>query len=251
MNKTIFLSVVIPCYNEERNLQRDVLETVGKFLKNKEYLWEVIIVDDGSEDKSREIIKKFLKTNSRFTLIENPHQGKGATVIAGILESKGKYVLFTDLDQATPISEIDNFLPWFEKGFDIVIGSRKEKRKGAPFFRLLMARGFSVLRNLILGLKGISDSQCGFKAFKNEVAQDLFKRLKVHGKGKKVQGAMVTAGFDIETLLLAQKRGYKVKEIPVQWQYVETRRVNPLKDSWQGFLDLIQIKINELKGMYD
>ncbi|MBL7159354.1 glycosyltransferase family 2 protein, partial [Candidatus Microgenomates bacterium] len=154
MNKTIFLSVVIPCYNEERNLQRDVLETVGKFLKNKEYLWEVIIVDDGSEDKSREIIKKFLKTNSRFTLIENPHQGKGATVIAGILESKGKYVLFTDLDQATPISEIDNFLPWFEKGFDIVIGSRKEKRKGAPFFRLLMARGFSVLRNLILGLKG-------------------------------------------------------------------------------------------------
>ncbi|MBL7159427.1 glycosyltransferase, partial [Candidatus Microgenomates bacterium] len=241
----------IPCYNEEENLKRGVLEKVGKFLKSKDYLWEVIIVDDGSEDNSREIIKKFLKTNSRFTLIENPHQGKGATVIAGILESKGKYVLFTDLDQATPISEIDDFLPWFKKGFDIVIGSRKEKRKGAPFFRLLMARGFSVLRNLILGLKGISDSQCGFKAFKNEVAQDLFKRLKVHGKGKKVQGAMVTAGFDIETLLLAQKRGYKVKEIPVQWQYVETRRVNPLKDSWQGFLDLIQIKINELKGMYD
>ena len=251
MDKTIFLSVVIPCYNEEKNLKSGVLKEVGGFLKNKDYSWEVIIVDDGSEDKSRAIIKKFLKANPRFTLITNPHQGKGATVITGILESKGKYVLFTDLDQATPISEIDNFLPWFKKGFDLVIGSRKEKRKGAPLFRLLMARGFSMLRNLVLGLKGISDSQCGFKAFKNNVARDLFKRLKVHGKGKKVQGAMVTAGFDIETLLLAQKRGYKVKEIPVQWQYVETRRVNPLKDSWQGFLDLIQIKINELKGVYD
>lgn len=250
MSKEPLLSVVVPCYNEEKNLRRGALERVEKFLKTKDYSWEVIVVDDGSEDKSREIVKKFIQRASQFTLIENPHQGKGPTVITGILKSRGKYVLFTDLDQATPISEVDKILPWFKKGFDVVIGSRKEKRKGAPIFRLLMARGFTLFRSLLLGLKGIADTQCGFKAFKRGVAQDLFRRLKLYGKRRKVKGAMVTAGFDIEALLLAQKRGYKIKETPVKWRYVETRRVNPLKDSWEGLKDLLKIKINELKGLY-
>ena len=250
MTRTPFLSVVIPCYNEEKNLQLGALEKVEKFLKTKDYSWEVIIVDDGSEDQSREIIKKFLEKNPQFTLIKNPHQGKGLTIITGILESKGKYILFSDLDQATPISEIDKILPWFEQGFDIVIGSRKEKRAGAPMFRLLMARGFAGLRRLLLGLRGISDTQCGFKAFKKEVAHDLFKKLRVYGKRKKIKGAMVTAGFDIETLVVAQKIGYQIKEIPVEWRYMETRRVNPIRDSWQGIKDLFKIKINEMKGMY-
>lgn len=250
MSKMPFLSVVIPCFNEEKNLKAGALEKVKKFLETKDYPWEVLVVDDGSEDKSKEIIKDFLKKASQFTLIENPHQGKGPTVITGILKSRGKYVLFCDLDQATPISEVDKILPWFEKGFDIVIGSRKEKRAGAPTLRVLMAKGFSLLRSLILGLKGISDTQCGFKAFKKEVAQDLFKRLKIYGKRRKVKGAMVTAGFDIETLLLAKKRGYKIKEVPVLWHYVETRRVSPIRDSWEGLKDLLKIKLNDLKGVY-
>lgn len=251
MTKAPFLSVVIPCYNEERNLRRGALEKVEKFLRTKDYPWEVIVVDDGSQDESKEIIREYKKKVPKFTLIENSHQGKGPTVITGILKSKGKYVLFTDLDQATPISEVEKILPWFEKGFDVVIGSRREKRAGAPIFRILMARAFTVLRSLILGLKGISDTQCGFKAFRREVAQDLLKGLKLYGKRRKVKGAMVTAGFDIETLLLAKKRGYKIKEVPVKWFYKETKRVNPLKDSWGGFLDLIKIKFNELKGVYD
>lgn len=245
------MSVVIPCYNEEKNLGRGVLSQVESFLKTKNFSWEVIVVDDGSQDKSREIIKKFTQKNPQFALIENPHQGKAATVITGILASKGKYVLFTDLDQATPISEVDKILPLFKKGFDVVIGSREEERAGAPIFRLLMARGFTILRGLVLGLEGISDTQCGFKAFKRQVAQDLFKRLKIYGKSKKIKGAMVTAGFDIETLLLARKRGYKIKEVPVQWLYQETRRVSPLRDSLDGLLNLIRIKINDLKGFYD
>jgi len=251
MRKSPFLSVVIPCYNEERNLQGGALKKVENFLKSKDFSWEVIVVDDESQDKSKEIIKKFLKKTPQFTLIENPHQGKGLTVITGILESKGKYILFTDLDQATPISEIDKVLPWFEKGFDIVIGSRKEKRVGAPLFRLLMARGFVVLRSLLLNLKGMSDTQCGFKAFKKEVAEDLFKRLKLYGKKKKIKGAMVTAGFDIEILVVAQKMGYKIKEVPVKWRYMETKRVNPIRDSWEGLLDLLKIKLNDIKGKYD
>ena len=113
-----------------------------------------------------------------------------------------------------------------------------------------MARGFAILRGLFLGLKGISDTQCGFKAFKKEAAWDLFKRLKLYRKKRKVKGAMVTAGFDIETLLLAKKRGYKIKEIPVSWHYVETRRVSPIRDSWEGLKDLLKIKINDLKGVY-
>ena len=249
MSKKPFLSVVIPCFNEEKNLKAGALKKVEKFLSTKDYPWEVIIVDDGSEDKSKEIIKNFLKKAPNFSLIENPHQGKGPTVITGILKSKGRYVLFCDLDQATPISEVDKLLPWFEKGFDVVIGSRREKRAGAPFLRILMAKGFMFLRNLLLGL-GIADTQCGFKAFKKGVAQDLFKRLKVYGKRKKVRGAMVTAGFDIETLLVAKKRGYKIKEVPVSWVYVETRRVSPLRDSWEGLKDLLKIKINDLKGVY-
>lgn len=249
MKKNLFLSVVIPCYNEEKNLQGGALKKVQNFLRTKDFLWEVIVVDDGSEDKSVEIIRDFVRKNPQFALIENPHQGKGHTVIAGVLESKGKYVLFTDLDQATPISETDKILPWFKKGFDIVIGSRKEKREGAPVLRVLMARGFIFLRSLFLGLKG--DTQCGFKAFKNKVAQDLFSRLKLYSKKKKVEGSMVNAGFDVETLFVAKKRGYRIKEIPVQWRFIETRRVNPVKDSWEGFWDLVKIKLNDLKGLYD
>lgn len=247
----IFLSVVIPCYNEEKNLRRGALEKVENYLRSQKYPWEVIVVDDGSTDESISLIQKFIADNPGFSLIKNPHQGKAATVITGILAASGKYVLFSDLDQATPISEIDKFLPWFEKGFDVIIGSRNTTRQGAPFSRILMARGFMILRSLILGLGDITDTQCGFKAFKNEVAKKLFSRLKLYGQGKIVSGSMVSAGFDIETLFLAKKAGYKIKEVPVEWHYVETRRVNPIKDSWYGFLDLIKIRLNSLRGLYE
>ncbi|MBI3956047.1 glycosyltransferase [Candidatus Gottesmanbacteria bacterium] len=182
--------------------------------------------------------------------MHNPHQGKAATVITGSLAAKGDVVLFTDLDQATPLSQVEKLLPWFTRGFDVVIGSRNNRREGAPITRIAMARGFMLLRSVILGLHGITDTQCGFKAFRQSVARDIFGRLKLYGDRHVVEGSMVTAGFDIEVLFLSKKLGYNIQEVPVEWHYVETRRVNPVKDSWQGLLDILKIRVNAWKGLY-
>lgn len=156
------------------------------------------------------------------------------------------------MDQATPIEEVDKLLPYFEKGFDVVIGSRSSQRKGAPLTRIIMARGMIILRSFLVGIKGISDTQCGFKMFKNKAAQKLFTKINnLHHGFQKVSGSSVSAGFDVELLYLAEKAGYKIKEVPVSWLYVETRRVNPIKDSIEGLLDLVKIKIGDLKGKYN
>jgi len=245
------ISIVIPAYNEEKNIRLGTLDKVSRYLENQTYSWEVILVDDGSSDETATLLKEYARANNNFRVIINPHQGKAATVITGIKNAKGGIVLFTDLDQATPINEITKVLPPFDNGFDIVIGSRNKEREGAPFLRAVMGKGFIVLRALILGLRGITDTQCGFKAFKKDVALTIFDRLKLYGDSKKVSGSMVTAGFDIEVLYIAKVLGYKVKEVAVEWHYVETRRVNPIRDSWQGLKDLIQIRMNSIRGEYN
>lgn len=249
---TPFLSVVIPCFNEEKNIKTNILSSIVKFLSSQPYKSEVVIVDDGSTDQSVKLLGKFLSDKINWMLIKNPHRGKGNTVVTGILAAKGEIVLFTDFDQATPIAEINKILPHFKNDFDVVIGSRNSQRQGAPLLRLLMARGFMILRTLILGLDGIDDTQCGFKAFKKDAAVNIFSRLKVYGdKNKEVTGSQVTAGFDVESLFLAKKLGYKIKEVEVNWHYVETRRVNPIADSLNGFIDIIKIRLNSLKHEYD
>jgi hypothetical protein len=176
--------------------------------------------------------------------------GKAGAVTSGMLDAKGDYQLFMDMDQATPIEEIDKLLP-FLSDYDIVIGSRGSKRQGDPWTRLLMARGMIVLRSLIVGIRGISDTQCGFKLFKKEVSDGLFTKLKnFHHGYKKISGSSVKAGFDVELLFLAQKQGYRIKEVPVEWFYVESRRVNPLRDSVEAVEDLLTIKLNDLNGKY-
>lgn len=250
MNTKPFLSVVIPAYNEETNIRLGALEKVSRFLDQQRYDWEVILVDDGSIDNTKRLLEEFVKSNRGFSVIANRHVGKAGTVVTGMLQAKGEIVLFTDLDQATPIRELNNVLPWFKKGYDVVIGSRNSSREGAPILRIMMARGFMFIRSALLGLQGISDTQCGFKAFKKNVAHDLFGRLKVYGNPKEISGSMVTAGFDIEVIYLAKKRGYTIKEVPVEWHYVETRRVNPIHDSLQGLVDIFRIRINALKGYY-
>jgi len=247
----VFLSVVIPSYDEMANLQKGVLDKVEHFLSRKKYKYEIIIVDDGSTDGSVEFVKKFIKANSNFELIENPHVGKAGTVTTGVLNAQGQYILFTDMDQATPIEDLDKLLPYLEKGYDIVIGSRNNKRKGAPWTRILMARGMIFFRGFMIDIKGISDTQCGFKMFRHDVAKKLFAKIdSLHANIKKISGSSVSAGFDVELLYLAQKLGYKIKEVPVNWLYVETRRVNPVKDSIEGFFDLLRIKLNDLRGVY-
>lgn len=252
--KEIFLSIVIPCYDEMANLQKGVLDKVERFLNKKKFKYEVIIVDDGSTDGSVEFIENFAKENPQFKLIKNPHLGKAGAVTTGVLSSEGKYVLFTDMDQAAPIEEVEKLLPYFDPsagGFDVVIGSRNTKRKGSPLVRVAISRAAIILRKLIIGINDISDTQCGFKAFKNEAAKKLFTRVKnIHNGFKKISGSAVTAGFDIELLYLAHIMGYKIKEVPVDWLYVETRRVNPIKDSIEGVFDLLTIKLNYFKGKY-
>jgi len=248
--KQPYITVVIPAYNEETNIRLGAFEKVARYLSSQAYSWEVIVVDDGSSDGTASLTSEFIEHNDRFFLVKNLHQGKAATVMTGMMKARGEIVLFSDLDQATPLKEIEKILPWFEKGFDVVIGSREGKRQGAPLLRRVMARGFMVLRTVFLGLKGISDTQCGFKAFRQKVARDIFQHLSLYGKQKTVSGAMVTAGFDIEVLFIAKVLGYAIKEIPVEWHYVETRRVNPIKDSWEGLMDIIHIRINAWKGVY-
>ena len=160
------------------NLQKGVLDKVSHFLSKQKYNWEVIIVDDGSNDGSVEFVEDFVKEDIGFRLVKSSHSGKAGAVTAGVLAANGKYVLFTDMDQATPIEEVDKLLP-FAKDFDIVIGSRSSKRKGAPWTRALMAKGMIVLRSVLVGLRGINDTQCGFKLFRKDVADDLFSKLQI------------------------------------------------------------------------
>lgn len=249
-NKKIYLSVIIPAYNEETNIRLGALEHVSRYLEHQSFTWEAIIVDDGSTDNSKELLDEFVRNNKGFRVIHNVHLGKAGTVATGVREARGEIILFTDLDQATPIKEMEKILPWFGRGFDVVIGSRSTHREGAPFLRAMMARGFMFLRSTFLGLKGIVDTQCGFKAFSKKAAKEIFDGLRLYGDRKKVTGSMVTAGFDIEVIYLAKQKGLQIKEVPVEWHYVETRRVSPLKDSWQGFVDIIRIRLNAWKGYY-
>ena len=233
------------------NLQKGVLDKIAHFLGKKKFTYEVIIVDDGSDDGSAEFVEKFVKENPNFLLFKNSHLGKAGAVSFGILNGKGEWRLFADMDQATPIEELDKLLPYTGKNFDVIIGSRSTKRRGAPWTRLVMANGMIILRKLLIGLFDIKDAQCGFKMFSEKSAENIFpKASKIHQGFQKISGSSVTAGFDIELLYLAKKNGFKIKEVPVDWLYVESRRVNPIKDSIYGVLDLLKIKLNIFKGIY-
>lgn len=251
MSNSVFLSIIIPCFDEMANLQKGVLDKVVHFLNKKKFSYEIIVVDDGSSDGSDKFIQKAIKEYPQITLIKNNHLGKAGAVTTGVLKSNGEYVLFTDMDQATPIEEIDKLIPYFDEGFDIVIGSRNRNRKGSPMIRLFVSRANVILRKLIVGLPNITDTQCGFKMFRREAAEYIFSRLySLHHGFQKISGSSVTSGFDVELLLIAQKKKYTIKEVHVEWLYVETRRVNPVKDSIDGVKELLTIKSNDIKGLY-
>lgn len=242
------LSVVIPAYNETANLKKEVLSQVGKYLKSQKYEYEVLVVDDGSTDETVQLIRKYIEKGKNFTLIQNSHGGKANAVMTGMLAAHGEIVLFTDMDQATPISEVEKFFPEFEKGADIVIGSRAG-RKGAPFIRKLSAWGFALLRGIILGLP-YKDTQCGFKAFKRQVIEKIVPKIKGEWGVVHFKGGAVNAGFDVELLYLAKKYGFRIAEVPVEWNYVDTERVQIIKDALAAIYDMIRIRVNDFKGKY-
>ena len=243
-----FLSVVIPAYNEEYNLRTGVLDSVYDYLSRQKFIWEILFVDDGSTDGTAKLAEDFAKKHSNFFVLKEPHRGKAGTVTAGILKAKGEIVLFTDTDQATPIDQLKKILPKFKEGFDVVIGSR-HGREGAPIIRKVMAFGFSFLRLIVLRLP-FKDTQCGFKAFSSNSADEIFKRLEIFSSKNRSKGASVTAGFDLEILYVARKLGYKIAEVPVDWHHKEGTKVDPIKDSIEGLRGLIMVRLNALQGKY-
>lgn len=249
--KQFTLSVVIPSYNEMANLQKGVLNKVDDYVKKQNYRSEIIIVDDGSDDGSCEFVKQFTKEAKNFKLIENNHTGKAGAVTTGMLEASGDYILFADMDQATPIEEVEKLLLHIES-YKVIIGSRNDTRPGAPFSRKVMAKGMIFLRSSLIGLSEIKDTQCGFKLFEREAARKIFSKIKIIHKGfNGISGSSVTAGFDIELLYIAKKMRYSIREVPINWLYVETRRVSPLRDPIEGLFALFEIKRNIQKGVYN
>ncbi len=244
------VSLIVPCYNEEANIQKGVLDKIGNFTKQNKRIKEVIIVDDGSGDRSREIIRTvYLPRFSHFILLENDHGGKAQAVLSGIKKAGGDLIMFSDIDLATPIEEAEKLID-AAKEYDIVIGSRKSARQGAPITRKILSFGMMFVRGVIIGLKGVQDTQCGFKLFRRDVANRIIGKLQVFKRKKKLKGSSVSAGFDLEFLYVGSRMGYSIREIPVVWRHVETKNVNFVKDAIESIHDILLLKWYDLTGAY-
>jgi len=256
MRNAPYISVIIPSYNEAENIQRGVLKDVYKFLSKKKFTWEVIISDDGSSDASYLLAKKEVRKLKGFSVLENNHEGKPSALWYGIQKSRGVYVLFTDMDQSTPIDQLEKLLPKVDEGFDVVIGSRGMSRKNFPLYRRLGAAVFISIRKSLM-LSDIDDTQCGFKLFDRRVLMKTFPKLEFFETlGKKVKGWKVTS-FDVELLHIIKKLGYKVAEVRVKWEGTDksTAKGNALqrylKESYEMFLQILRVKLNDIKGLYE
>lgn len=252
MNK--YISVIIPCYNEEENLKRGTLKEVNDYLKTVKFSWEVIVSDDGSSDRSRELVKQIIKPMKGFRLLENPHGGKPSALLYGIKASNGDYILFSDMDQSTPISELDKLLPFLKKGSDVVIGSRGLVRKNFPFYRKLGAIIFVAFRRFLI-LSEITDTQCGFKLFKKEAIIKTFPLLEFFKTKERITGWKVTS-YDVELLHILKKKGYQIKEVIVNWDDRDESKSKGnmisryIRESKEMFRQILRVKINDLKGEY-
>jgi len=258
----MYLSVIIPAYNEEKRLPKTLAE-INKYLRKQMvaeasshlpprsalprsvYDYEIIVVNDGSKDRTAETVENLKLKIANLKLIDNKiNQGKGAVTRQGMLEAKGDFRLFTDADNSTSIEQIKKMWPEFEKGHDIVIGSRDVK--GAVLEppqqwirQIILGEGFKLLRKIIIGLWKIEDTQCGFKCFKKKAVEDVFPKCKIN-----------RFAFDPEILIIARKMGYKIKEIPVYWRNDPESKVKP-KWMINMAIDLLKIRFNLIKGMYD
>jgi dolichyl-phosphate beta-glucosyltransferase len=233
------LSIIIPAYNEEKRIV-STIKKIEDYFKTRNKPYEIIVVDDGSKDKTIEKVNSINSTNVR--LIKNPkNMGKGYAVKTGVMNSKKEWILFSDADLSTPIEMLDRFVQYMDH-YDIIIGSRVAK--GAkieikqPFYRRIPGKVFPLLVQLFI-MRGIKDTQCGFKLFKKECAMFLFKKQKING-----------FSFDAEILYLAKKYKFKIKEVPINWANDLDSKVNPIKHSFKMFVELLKIKINDIMGIY-
>lgn len=236
------LSVVIPVYNETGRLRRTLPQLLN-YLHSLNYLYEIVIVDDGSSDGTCEIAREILQAEHGTQILTHAqNRGKGHAVRIGMLAAKGQYVLFTDADLSTPPMELDPFWQWLDAGYDVVIGSRKmagaNVERHQPRWRESLGKVFTWLTNRI-ATKGISDVTCGFKCFSHNAAQTLF--------GLSV---LDDWSFDAEIIFLAQQKGYRIKQVPVSWHDEPGTKVRLWKDAVTSLLGLLRIRLNAMQGKY-
>lgn len=235
--------MVVPAFNEERRIAENLKRILG-FLKAQPYRWELVVVDDGSGDRtSAAAAAATAEAGVAVTLLRNQtNQGKGYSVKRGVLAATGRYIFFTDADLSTPVEEVTNCLPLLETA-DVVIGSRALPGSNITVHqrasREAMGRLFNKFAQ-IAAVPGIKDTQCGFKGFTGKAAQDIFKRQRLRG-----------FGFDVEVLHIAKRLGLRVAEVPITWHDSTSSRVSPIRDGIGMFADLLRVRLNGFKGLYD
>ncbi len=246
-----YISVIIPCYNELENLKRGVLDEVHAYLSRQNYSWEIIISDDASTDGSFEFVEKYVKGKRGFIHLRNKKGGKAFAVKSAVEIASGKYVLFTDMDQSTPIKEFEKLKPFLDQGKEIVIGSRGFKRENFPILRKIASPLFLTFRRLLI-LPGIRDTQCGFKCFKKESVKLIFGYLSVFRRPRG-QGWRVGA-WDVELLFVAANKKMKIEEVTVEWSDTDTSKSKErqfIQESIEMLKEVVRVRINQFTGFYD
>jgi dolichyl-phosphate beta-glucosyltransferase len=243
MSENLFLTIVIPAYNEEKNIE-GTLKEISEYLIKEAFTYEIIVVDDGSSDKTFESAQSCSSLFSNFKILKNPiNKGKGYSVKRGVLEARGNTVLFMDADNSTSIYEFNKFLPYLKEGYDVVIASRRLKSsvvdEPQPFLRAAMGKFFIFLSRALLNLKS-KDFNCGFKAYNMKSARFMFELQKMNDWS-----------FDVELLFLIHKFKLKIKEVPVRWVHKSGSKVRPFRDGVRSFLSVIKIRMNDIKHLYD
>ena len=236
-----FFSIIIPAYNEEKRLP-GTLEQVFRFLEKQSYTSEVIVVENGSNDRTYETAEEFTKQHKNLRVLHHEQRGKGGAVQRGVREARGEYVFFCDADLSMPVEEISKFLPPELTDFDIAIASRESPgavRYNEPYYRHLTGRVFNMLIHWMV-LPSLQDTQCGFKCLRAEVARDIFPFQTLTGWA-----------FDVELLYIARHHSYRILEIPIDWYFNADSKIRVLRDSQRMFLDLLVIRRNARRGLYD
>jgi glycosyltransferase involved in cell wall biosynthesis len=236
-----FLSIIIPAHNEENRLP-GTLEQVFNFLSKQSYTAEVVVVENGSRDRTFEIAQEFAKQHENLRVVQNEARGKGWAIQRGVKEASGDYLFLCDADLSMPIEEINKFVPPQLDHVDVAIASREAPgavRYKEPVYRHITGRVFNTLIRLLV-LPGLQDTQCGFKCIRAEVARDIFPYQTLTGWA-----------FDVELLYIARRRGYQLVEVPIDWYFNADSKISVVRDSLRMFLDLLQIRRNARCGLYD
>lgn len=235
-----FLSIVIPAHNEENRLP-DTLEQVFDFLGRQSFISEVIVVENGSSDKTLEVAQGFSRLHENLRVIQSA-RGKGAAVRAGMLDARGEYRFMCDADLSMPVEEIAKFIPPAIKGVDIAIASREAAgavRYNEPRYRHLGGRAINFFVQLFI-LPGLNDTQCGFKCFSAKAAEAIFSLQTLMGWS-----------FDIELLFIARRHSFAVREIPIHWIHHPETKVSALRDAIRMLQDIFLIHANARRGLYN